>query len=128
MAKQTGTTWGTPRASAVASRATRGAARKRCSREESMWVPSAVRDVALIGAGPPSLWPPLSAAMLVSARTFGSIHMLLGFDLPTRGALASPETIARLSIEGEAMGFDYVTLSDHIVIPQDIEARYPYSS
>ena len=54
--------------------------------------------------------------------------MLLGFDLPTRGALASPETIARLAIEGEAMGFDYVTLSDHIVIPQDIEARYPYST
>ena len=54
--------------------------------------------------------------------------MLLGFDLPTRGALASPETIARLAIEGEAMGFDYVTLSDHIVIPQDIDARYPYST
>ena len=51
--------------------------------------------------------------------------MLLGFDLPTRGALASPETITRLAIEGEAMGFDYLTLSDHIVIPRDIEARYP---
>ena len=54
--------------------------------------------------------------------------MLLGFDLPTRGALASPETITRLAIEGEAMGFDYLTLSDHIVIPRDIEARYPYST
>ena len=54
--------------------------------------------------------------------------MLLGFDLPTRGALASPETITRLAIEGEAMGFDYLTLSDHIVIPTDIEARYPYST
>jgi probable F420-dependent oxidoreductase len=54
--------------------------------------------------------------------------MLLGFDLPTRGALASPETITRLAIEGEAMGFDYLTLSDHIVIPMDIEARYPYST
>jgi len=54
--------------------------------------------------------------------------MLIGFDLPTRGALASPETIARVAIEGEAMGFDYLTLSDHIVIPKDIEARYPYSA
>jgi probable F420-dependent oxidoreductase len=53
--------------------------------------------------------------------------MLIGFDLPTRGRLASPETIARLAVEGEAMGFDYLTLSDHIVIPQDIHARYPYS-
>ena len=54
--------------------------------------------------------------------------MFLGFDLPTRGALASPETITRLAVEGEAMGFDYLTLSDHIVIPRDIEARYPYSA
>jgi probable F420-dependent oxidoreductase len=54
--------------------------------------------------------------------------MLIGFDLPTRGALASPETITRLAVEGEAMGFDYLTLSDHIVIPRDIEARYPYST
>lgn len=54
--------------------------------------------------------------------------MLIGFDLPTRGALASPETISRLAIEGEAMGFDYLTLSDHIVIPKDIHARYPYAA
>jgi len=54
--------------------------------------------------------------------------MLIGFDLPTRGALASPETISRLAIEGEAMGFDYLTLSDHIVIPKDITARYPYAA
>jgi probable F420-dependent oxidoreductase len=54
--------------------------------------------------------------------------MLIGFDLPTRGALASPETISRLAIEGEAMGFDYLTLSDHIVIPKDIGARYPYAA
>jgi probable F420-dependent oxidoreductase len=53
--------------------------------------------------------------------------MQIGFDLPTRGAIASAETIARLAAEGEAMGFDYLTLSDHIVIPKDIRARYPYS-
>jgi alkanesulfonate monooxygenase SsuD/methylene tetrahydromethanopterin reductase-like flavin-dependent oxidoreductase (luciferase family) len=93
-----------------------------------MAAPSAERDVALICVWPPSLWLARSAAMLDSSRTFGSIHMLLGFDLPTRGALASPETITRLAIEGEAMGFDYLTLSDHIVIPRDIEARYPYST
>jgi probable F420-dependent oxidoreductase len=53
--------------------------------------------------------------------------MLIGFDMPTRGALANPENIARLAAEGEALGFDYLTLSDHIVIPTDIQARYPYS-
>ncbi len=54
--------------------------------------------------------------------------MLIGFDLPTRGLLASSETITRLAVEGEAMGFDYLTLSDHIIIPKDIDSRYPYSS
>jgi probable F420-dependent oxidoreductase len=53
--------------------------------------------------------------------------MLIGFDTPTRGPLATPENIARLAIEGEAMAYDYLTLSDHIVIPEDIQARYPYS-
>ena len=54
--------------------------------------------------------------------------MLIGFDAPTRGPLASPETIARVAVEGEAMGYGYISLSDHIVIPRDIQARYPYSS
>jgi probable F420-dependent oxidoreductase len=53
--------------------------------------------------------------------------MLIGFDTPTRGPLATPENIARVAIEGEAMAYDYLTLSDHIVIPKDIQARYPYS-
>jgi probable F420-dependent oxidoreductase len=53
--------------------------------------------------------------------------MLIGFDMPVRGALATPETIARLAIEGEAMGFGHATFSDHIVIPNDIQARYPYA-
>jgi probable F420-dependent oxidoreductase len=53
--------------------------------------------------------------------------MLIGFDTPTRGPLATPENIARVAVEGEAMAYDYLTLSDHIVIPKDIQARYPYS-
>jgi probable F420-dependent oxidoreductase len=53
--------------------------------------------------------------------------MLIGFDLPTRGALANAENLARLAAAGEALGFDYLTLSDHVVIPTDIHARYPYS-
>jgi probable F420-dependent oxidoreductase len=53
--------------------------------------------------------------------------MLIGFDMPARGALATPETIARLAVEGEAMGYGHATFSDHIVIPNDIRARYPYA-
>ncbi len=50
-----------------------------------------------------------------------------GFNAPTGGPLAEPDTLTRLAVEAEAMGFDYLTFSDHIVIPTDIQARYPYS-
>ena len=53
--------------------------------------------------------------------------MLIGFDMPVRGALAAPEIIARLAVEGEAMGFGHATFSDHVVIPTAIAARYPYA-
>ena len=53
--------------------------------------------------------------------------MQYGFGAPVSGALSAPETLARIAIEGEAMGYDYTTISDHVVIPRDIEARYPYS-
>ncbi|HUN50357.1 MAG TPA: LLM class F420-dependent oxidoreductase [Candidatus Sulfotelmatobacter sp.] len=53
--------------------------------------------------------------------------MLIGFDAPTRGPLATLDNMLRLVTEGEAMGYDYCTFSDHIVIPRDIHAIYPYS-
>ncbi len=53
--------------------------------------------------------------------------MQIGFNAPTGGALAMPEALTRIAVEGEAMGFDYLAFSDHIVIPTDIHARYPYS-
>ncbi|HUA77849.1 MAG TPA: TIGR03619 family F420-dependent LLM class oxidoreductase [Acetobacteraceae bacterium] len=53
--------------------------------------------------------------------------MQIGFNAPTAGRLAAPDALTALAVEGEAMGFDYLTFSDHIVIPADIRARYPYS-
>jgi probable F420-dependent oxidoreductase len=53
--------------------------------------------------------------------------MQFGFSAPTSGALAMPDTLLRIVTEGEAMGFGYATVSDHVVIPKDIEARYPYT-
>ena len=54
--------------------------------------------------------------------------MLIGFNAPTAGPLAAPEHLTRLVVGGEALGFDYATFSDHVVIPTDIQAKYPYSS
>jgi probable F420-dependent oxidoreductase len=53
--------------------------------------------------------------------------MLFGYTLPTRGPMATPETIAGLTIAAERLGFDSVWASDHIVIPTDITSDYPYA-
>ena len=53
--------------------------------------------------------------------------MQIGFNAPAGGPLAEPEALTRLVAEAEAMGFDYATFSDHVVIPADIHARYPYT-
>ena len=53
--------------------------------------------------------------------------MKIGFNAPTGGAPAMPDALTRIATGGEAMGFDYLAFSDHVVIPTDIQARYPYS-
>ena len=53
--------------------------------------------------------------------------MQYGFSPPVSGPLSSPDNLARIASEGEAIGYDYATISDHVVIPRDIEAKYPYS-
>jgi probable F420-dependent oxidoreductase len=53
--------------------------------------------------------------------------MLIGTDIPTRGPWATPDVMARIAKEAEALGFGYLTLSDHVLIPRDIQAPYPYS-
>src|SRR6267154_1643380 len=53
--------------------------------------------------------------------------MQFGFGAPVSGPLSTPDSLVRIAVEGEAMGYDYATISDHVVIPRDIEAKYPYS-
>src|SRR5881398_3491293 len=53
--------------------------------------------------------------------------MQYGFGAPVSGPLSNPRDLARIVSEGEAMGYDYCTLSDHVVIPRELEAKYPYS-
>ena len=53
--------------------------------------------------------------------------MQFGFNPPVSGPLSTPNNLARITVEGEAIGYDYATISDHVVIPRDIEAKYPYS-
>src|SRR4051794_27363095 len=54
-------------------------------------------------------------------------EMQFGFGAPVSGPLSGPRDLARIVGEGEALGYDYCTISDHIAIPRDMEAKYPYS-
>src|SRR5438477_2280625 len=53
--------------------------------------------------------------------------MQYGFNLPNSGTLATPEIMSRIAREGEALGFDYLTVTDHVVLPDMAEPGYPYS-
>ena len=53
--------------------------------------------------------------------------MLFGVSVPFRGPLAKPEIIRRIAEKAEEWGFGYLTVSDHIVIPRQVEPNYPYS-
>ncbi len=53
--------------------------------------------------------------------------MQFGFNLPNSGALADPEIMCRLAAEGEALGYDYLTVTDHVTLPDMAEPGYPYS-
>ena len=48
--------------------------------------------------------------------------MQVGFNVPTTGPLIGPDNLARIVTEGEVLGFDYVTISDHIMVPRNLES------
>src|SRR5215468_12013478 len=54
--------------------------------------------------------------------------MDFGFNLPTRGPLANRESMLALAKRGEQLGYTYLALPDHIVIPRTIGSPYPYSA
>lgn len=53
--------------------------------------------------------------------------MQIGFSAPTAGPLAGADNLTRLATGAEALGYSHATFSDHVVIPTDVAARYPYS-
>jgi probable F420-dependent oxidoreductase len=53
--------------------------------------------------------------------------MQIGFNAPTTGALIEPDSLRRIISEGEALDFDYTTVSDHIMVPRNLGSKYPYS-
>jgi hypothetical protein len=53
--------------------------------------------------------------------------MQIGFNAPTSGPLIDPDSLTAIIVEGETLGFDYVTISDHIMVPRNLESKYPYT-
>jgi len=53
--------------------------------------------------------------------------MELGFNLPISGPNSSVRSFVHIAREGEAMGYDYLTLTDHVVLPDMNAPGYPYS-
>lgn len=53
--------------------------------------------------------------------------MQIGFNLPNSGPLSAVASMTRIAVEGEAMGFDYLTVTDHVVLPDMKVPGYPYS-
>ena len=54
--------------------------------------------------------------------------MQIGFNLPVSGPMASAEVITNIAQLGEALGFDYLTLTDHVALPDTSTPGYPYST
>jgi probable F420-dependent oxidoreductase len=53
--------------------------------------------------------------------------MQIGFNLPVSGPMATPATMLRVARLGEALGFDYLTMTDHVALPDTSTPGYPYS-
>lgn len=53
--------------------------------------------------------------------------MQIGVSAPTSGPLIGPDSLVRIATEAEQLGYDYVTVSDHLMIPTAIASKYPYT-
>ncbi len=50
-----------------------------------------------------------------------------GFALPGTGKLATPEALTILAQRAEELGFSYIGVGDHVVLPRDVKSKYPYT-
>src|SRR3954452_23280741 len=53
--------------------------------------------------------------------------MDFGVATVTRGALETREGYIAVAEQAEKLGFGFISVNDHVVVPRDIASRYPYS-
>ena len=51
-----------------------------------------------------------------------------GCSAPSRGPMAGPDNLRALAQRAEDLGFDSVWVSDHIILPRDVNSFYPYAA
>src|ERR1051325_6658104 len=75
------------------------------------------------------IWLAAADRVLTSGQTQRKREeqMQIGCSAPTSGALIAPDSLVRIATEAESLGFDYVTVSDHVMMPKSVVSRYPYS-
>jgi probable F420-dependent oxidoreductase len=75
---------------------------------------------------------PSASAKAVMQGTRGaedeSKRVDVGVTLPTQGPLATPDAVAGLARQADALGYGSVWVTDHIAIPMRAESRYPYTA
>ena len=54
--------------------------------------------------------------------------MKYALTIPNRGPLTQPDNLARLAQRAEELGFHSLLIGDHILVPNNIASRYPYSA
>jgi probable F420-dependent oxidoreductase len=58
-----------------------------------------------------------------------SAAMEFGVSLPGRGPLATPDSILKISTKADALGYDSLFVTDHVVLPASMATSvYPYSA
>ena len=50
-----------------------------------------------------------------------------GCSMPSRGAMSSPDSLRSLAQRAEALAYDSIWVSDHIVLPRQVASFYPYA-
>src|SRR6476469_1989408 len=57
----------------------------------------------------------------------GGTSMDFGVATSTRGALGNREGYIAVTERAEKLGFGFISVNDHVIVPRDIASRYPYS-
>src|SRR5437762_7548713 len=54
--------------------------------------------------------------------------MKFGLSTVTRGVFSSRENYMAVAKAAERAGFDFLSVSDHLIVPQKLQTHYPYTA